>query len=83
MLHASVQSESLIVAAEGLLKRGGVECVVHADGLCTITNMSTYCRKEPGIYFPRCIWTSQPEGARVPNRMKPYFAFEDIYTHLH
>ena len=71
MLHASVQSESLVVAAEGLLKTGVIECVVHADGLCTRTNMSTYCCKEPGTCFPRCIWTSQPEGARVPNCMKP------------
>ena len=65
MLLASVQSESLVVAAESLFKRGVIECVVHADGLCTRTNMSTYCRKELGTCFHRCIWTSQPEGARV------------------
>ena len=75
MLHASVQSESLVVSAEGLLKRGVIECVVHADGLCTRTNMCTYCRKEPGTCFPRCIWTSQPEGARVLNR-------ETVNTHM-
>ena len=37
MLHASVQRERLVVAAEGL-KRGVIECVVHADGLCMHEN---------------------------------------------
>ena len=82
MLHASVQRDSLVVAAEGLLKRGGSKCVVHADGLRTRTNMSTYCRKEPGTCFPSCVWTSQPEGARVPNRIKTVICVRRLYTYM-
>ena len=74
--------ESLVVAAEGLLKRGGVKCVVHADGLCTRIIMSTYCRKKPGTCFPSCIWPSQREGARVPNRIKTVICVRRLCTYV-
>ena len=49
--------ESFVVAAEGLLK-DFFQFAVHADGFCTRTKMSTYCRKAPGTCFP-------PEYGRV------------------
>ena len=52
MLHASVQREDLVVAAQGLLKGGFYTACVHADGLCTTTKMSTHCAKNLVLAFP-------------------------------
>ena len=32
------------------------------------------------LAFPSCIWTSQPEEARVPNRIKTEICVRILYT---
>ena len=75
-------SQDLVESAAGLVKGGFLNACVHTDGLCTISKMSTYCRKEPGSCFPSCILTSQPEGARVPKRIKTVICVRRLYTYM-
>ena len=77
MLYASVQRNNLVVAVERFSERGVLKCVcvcrwpLHENKDVHVLPQITW------YLFSLVVWTSQPEGARVPNRMKPKFTFDD------
>ena len=82
MLHASVQREELVAAAEGLAKGGGCKCMC-ACRWPLHENKDVHVLPQRTWYLLSPLHMDESAGARVPNRIKTVICVRRLHIHVH